>query len=128
MCVKEVILITGRTLKQGSNLENKMSDAYFDAAARCEMNENLLTRIGASVGDAVKVSTRFGEVVVNAEKDDGLPDGHIFIPMGPWANAIVDPDTGGVGTPTFKGVPANIEKTDGAVLSVKDLIARYREG
>jgi len=126
--MNEVTLITGRTIAQGSNLENKMSDAYFDAAARCEMNEDLLTKIGASEGDVVKVSTKFGEVVVNAAKDDGLLGGHIFIPMGPWANAIVDTDTGGVGTPAFKGVPASIEKTDENVLSIKDLIARYREG
>ncbi|VUT27579.1 MAG: formylmethanofuran dehydrogenase subunit D [Candidatus Syntrophoarchaeum sp. GoM_oil] len=125
--MKEVILITGRTLKQGSNLENKMSDDYFDAVARCEMNEGLLNEVGASEGDVVKVSTEFGDVTVNAAKDDGLPEGLAFIPMGPWANAVVDTETGGVGTPGFKGVPASIEKADGAVLNVPDLIALYRE-
>jgi len=41
------------------------------------------------------------------------PDNIVFIPMGTWANAIVDPDTCGCGMPGFKGVPARIEPSMG---------------
>ncbi|HDM36424.1 MAG TPA: tRNA CCA-pyrophosphorylase [Candidatus Syntrophoarchaeum butanivorans] len=125
--MRKVILITGRTIDQGKNLENKMSDEYLDAVARCEMNESLLSEIGATEGDTVRVKTEFGDVVVRAAKDDGLPDGLVFIPMGPWANAVVDTDTGGVGTPGFKGVEATVERTDAPVLPLKELIASYKE-
>jgi formylmethanofuran dehydrogenase subunit D len=29
--------------------------------------------------------------------------------MGPWANAVIDPNTYSTGTPTFKGTPVKVE-------------------
>jgi formylmethanofuran dehydrogenase subunit D len=45
----------------------------------------------------------------------------VFIPMGPWANSLVGPDTGGCGTPQFKGVEVVIEPTDAPVLQIREL-------
>jgi formylmethanofuran dehydrogenase subunit D len=79
--------------------------------------------LGVSEGGNVLVKTKFGEVVVSAKMDAGLPSGVIFIPMGPWANAVVGPDTGGCGTPQFKGVEVEVEETKMAVMDVKELFA-----
>jgi formylmethanofuran dehydrogenase subunit D len=46
--------------------------------------------------------------------------------MGPWANAVIDPDTRGCGMPGFKGVPAEVEATNDRILLMKELIARYK--
>lgn len=121
-------LISGRTLDQGENLENKMSEEYFNAVAVCEMNEKDMERLGISPDENVKVKTNYGEVVVKAKKAKGYPEGIAFIPMGPWANAVVSSNTKGAGMPSFKDLDAEIEKTGEEVLHITDLFRSYREG
>lgn len=122
-----MILISGRTIAQGENLENKMSEEYFNAVAICELNEGDMARLGVSADENVKVKTDYGEVVVKAKKAKGYPEGIAFIPMGPWANALVSANTRGAGMPAYKGLDAVITKTDEAVLYITDLFRKYKE-
>lgn len=122
----KVTLITGRTINQGANLENKTSSDYLEATANCELNSKDIGVLGTNPGCHVRVRTEHGEVVVKLKENNGNPDNIAFIPMGPWANAVVDPDTRGCGMPGFKGVPAEIDATDDKILLMKELIARYK--
>jgi formylmethanofuran dehydrogenase subunit D len=54
-----------------------------------------------------------------------LKEGIAFMPMGPWANALVSGDTHGAGMPSYKGIDAEIEKTGEKVLHVKELMQTY---
>jgi formylmethanofuran dehydrogenase subunit D len=121
----KVTLITGRTINQGANLENKTSSDYLEATAYCELNSKDAGLLGKP-GSNVKVKSRHGEVIVKLKENNGNPDGIAFIPMGPWANAVIDPDTRGCGMPGFKGVPAEVEATNDRILLMKELIARYK--
>lgn len=123
----EANLISGRTAYQGSYLEAKTHKEYFDACAYCELNSGDLEKLGVSEGDKLKVATEFGDVVVYAKANDGNPDGLAFIPMGPWANAVLSPDTHGCGMPGLKGVPAEVEPTDEEPLDMKSLMRTYYE-
>ncbi len=125
MAIK-VKLISGRTIIQGSNVENKTSNEYFFAVARCELNSRMMEMLGVKDGDDVKVKTEFGEVIVKARKCDGNPDYIAFIPMGPWANKVTNPYTGGVGMPGFKGIDAEIMPAAEKTPTMKELIATYR--
>jgi formylmethanofuran dehydrogenase subunit D len=118
----EVEIISGRTLSQGATVEEKLTDEYFKAVNYCELSEEDFNALGLSEGDRVKVKTEFGEVVVFAVKNKDLRKGVAFIPMGPYANMVIDPNTDGTGMPQFKGVKGSVEKTDEKVLSVKELI------
>ncbi len=120
----KVTLITGRTINQGATIENKTSSDYMEATAYCELNSKDIGLLGN--GSNVKVKTAHGDVVVKLKENNGNPDGIAFIPMGPWANAVVDPDTKGCGMPGFKGVPADVEATKDKILLMKELIARYK--
>ncbi len=122
----DAILITGRTINQGATIENKTSPDYQEATAYCELNPNDIRIMGTSPGSCVSVKTDYGNVVVQLKENKGNPDGIAFIPMGPWANAVVNPDTSGCGMPNFKGVPSRIDPTNDKVLSMKELIARYK--
>lgn len=121
----KVTLITGRTVNQGANLENKTSSDYQEATAYCELNSKDIGVLGKS-GEKVRVKTKHGEVVVKLKENNGNPDGLAFIPMGPWANAVVDPDTKGCGMPGFKGIQAEIDVTNDKILLMKELFARYK--
>lgn len=122
----KVKLISGRTIEQGENLEHKMSDEYFQAVAVCELNEKDMEKLGISPDQNVKVKTQYGEVVVKAKKGKGYPEGIAFIPMGPWANAVVSASTRGAGMPAYKGLDAVVTKTDEPVLRITELFARYK--
>ena len=55
--------------------------------------------------------------------EEGPHPGIIFIPMGPWANQVVNPDSQSCGTPTYKGMTAKVEVVmDGKVLDALNLM------
>jgi formylmethanofuran dehydrogenase subunit D len=114
-------MISGRTLAQGAACESKMSPEFFRATSVCSVSEEDHKFLGLSLGKNVQISNGFGQAVLTANKDPGLPPGLVFIPMGPWANVLIGPDTGGCGTPHFKGVEVNVEATNAPVLEIKEL-------
>jgi len=116
-----VELITGRTLDQGATVEEKLSEEYFKAVNYIELSEGDFKSLELKEGDRVRVTTEFGSVVVFARKGE-VPKGLAFIPMGPYANAVIDPSTDGTGMPQFKGVKAKVEKTEEKVKTVKELL------
>lgn len=119
------ILITGRSLEQGKNLETgKFTKGYLDKVAVCEINPEDLKRIGVESGSNVKVKTAYGEVVVKAISSTLTSPGVVFIPMGPWANAIVNPDSQGSGMPTLKGLPCEIKPTTEPIPQIYDLLKK----
>ena len=121
----EVILITGRTIRQGSQIEtNRFSKDYADVAAICFMNPDDMAEIGVKEGSNVKVTTEAGSVVVRASAYKGNPRGLAFIPLGPWANAIIPAKTRSTGMPFFKDLKAIIEPTDEPILPVEEVVSR----
>jgi formylmethanofuran dehydrogenase subunit D len=106
-----VNLISGRSIQQGVAIEGgKEKPAYRTAAGIIELDPSDLKKLGAWKNTNVKVTSDFGSVIVKAtETSQGPHPGLGFIPMGPWANAIIDPNTYSTGMPTFKGVPVKVE-------------------
>ncbi len=117
----KAIMISGRTLAQGAGCECKMSTDFFNAVSVCSLSEDDYKNLGLTEGKNVLIKNGHGSTVFSARIDAGLPPGIIFIPMGPWANVLVGPDTGGCGTPQFKGVEVDVSETDLQVLDVRDL-------
>lgn len=131
----EITLTSGRTIAQGEAMEvGKELDAYTTSAAVCELDPKDMEALGAADGDTVKVSTEAGEVYVRVTKSTQEPHrGLAFIPLGPWANAVIGFDTSSTGMPSFKGVKAVIELSkEQKVLSAKELVreryAKYKKG
>ncbi|NYT00790.1 MAG: hypothetical protein GKB99_03585 [Methanocellales archaeon] len=118
----DVKLISGRSIEQGIQIENKMSSEYCDVAAVCELNEKDISKLGIKDQANVTIKSKFGDVVVRARTDNRNPPGIAFIPIGPWANAVIGPVTGGCGTPQFKGVDVEVMLTFDSVLSIKELL------
>jgi formylmethanofuran dehydrogenase subunit D len=130
----DVTLITGRTIAQGEAIETgKELDAYTDSAGICELDPIDMKKLGAKEGDTLKVSTEVSEVFVKAVKSSQKsPEGLAFIPLGPWANAVIDFDTSSTGMPSFKGVKAVVELAkEQKVLGAKELVrtryAKYKQ-
>jgi formylmethanofuran dehydrogenase subunit D len=127
-----VVLVTGRTIEQGVGKERgKSTRDYVESVSVCYMDPEDMKKLGVKDGVNVQVSTAFGSVVVKAKKSLRVPHpGLIYIPYGPWANVVVDPETHGIGMPTLKGVPATVEPApDKHILSLEELIKQqFRKG
>ena len=107
----QVTLLTGRTIEQGVGKERgKASKEYVESVSVCYMDPEDLKRLGIKEKINIQVSTEHGSVVVKAVKSLRNPHPSvIFIPYGPWANAVVNPETHSIGMPSLKGIPAEVE-------------------
>ena len=104
-------LITGRTTSQGTARHGKKTqNEYVESAAICELDPEDIEKLKIKEGDTVRIKTNYGAVTVRVVISTQTPHpGIIFIPMGPWANEIIGPDTDSIGMPSFKSIPAEIE-------------------
>jgi formylmethanofuran dehydrogenase subunit D len=106
-----VTLITGRTIEQGvSKEQGKASDEYAGTVTTCHIDPQDLKKLKIKENTNIQVTTQHGTITLKATKSPTAPHPNlIFIPYGPWANAIVDPETDSTGMPSLKGIPATIE-------------------
>ena len=126
----EALLTSGRTLKQGRAMElGKLGPEYLKEVSFCEMDKVTLEALGLEEGDPVRVETIHGSIVVASKLDRRAEPGVVFIPCGPYANAVTGPDTEGTGMPDFKSVSAQLFAAKGeSVLDVKELLKQMVEG
>lgn len=120
-----VTLLSGRTIEQGVGKElGKTSQEYFEACSMVYMDGEDMKRLGIKDKANVIVKTPNGSVVLTAFKHPrGSMQGLIYIPYGPWANAICSDVTTSIGMPSFKGTPAEVEPApDSRVLSIEELL------
>lgn len=108
-------LITGRTIQQGVSMEGgKEKPAYTAACGIIELDPEDFKKLGAYRNTNVRVTSEYGSVVVKAvDATQGPHPGLGWIPMGPWANMVVNPNTYSTGMPTFKGTPVEVEVAKG---------------
>jgi formylmethanofuran dehydrogenase subunit D len=118
------ILITGRTIVQGSFVERKNFPAYQEEASSLHMNPVDMLERDLEEGGHVRVRSDFGEVVLKARTRSTLSRGELFICLGPYANHLVGPETSGTGMPDFKTTRVTIEETTDPVPTVADLMKR----
>ncbi len=125
----KVNLITGRNLAQGRAKElGKLSEEYLKSVAICELNSDDLKKIGVSSGQNIKITTDFGNVVVMAKEAKQLLErGSAFMPYGPWAEFLINPETHGTGMPSYKGVEATIKSAQNEkVLTIKEIVKIFK--
>ena len=122
----QVTLLTGRTIEQGVGKESgKQSKEYFESVAVCYLDPEDIKKLGIKEKSQILVSTNHGSVVVKVLKSWRAPHrGIVFIPYGPWANAVVDPETHNIGMPTLKGISAIVEPTTRPILSLEAFLKK----
>ncbi len=125
----EAVLTSGRTLKQGRAMElGKLGPEYHKEVAYCEMDKITLDALGLEEGEPVRVETLHGSVVVTSKLDRRAEPGIVFIPCGPYSNAVIGSDTEGTGMPDFKSVTAQLfAAKDEKVLEVEELLKQIVE-
>ena len=121
----KVTLLTGRTIDQGVGKEaGKGTREYFESTTMCYLDKEDMKKLGIKNNTNIEVTTPNGSVVLRAVRHPrGAMPGLIYIPYGPWANAIVSNETTSIGMPSFKGTPAEIEAVhEKPILTLKELL------
>ncbi len=128
MASLEVVLLTGRTRRQGVGLEaGKLSEIYFEATTQIRLDAKDIKKLKIEPGDTVEVTTEHGSIVLRAELAPRASEGIGFIPYGPWANCIIGGDTDSTGMPTMKGLKAKVTPAPNKqVLTLKELLSSMR--
>ena len=124
----QISLLTGRTIDQGTSKEyGKLTNEYFESVTICQLDPEDMERLGIKENDNVRVTTQFGSVTIKAIESTKAPHPKIaFIPYGPWANLVMDPQTHGSGMPSLKGIPAEITPApDEEVLTLAELLTTH---
>jgi formate dehydrogenase major subunit len=78
------VLITGRQLEHWHTGSMTRRATVLDAAepeATVAMNGRELARIGGAPGGLVHIASRRGAIALRARRDDGMPDGAVFVPF-----------------------------------------------
>jgi formate dehydrogenase major subunit len=78
------VLITGRQLEHWHTGSMTRRAGVLDALepeATVSLHGAELARLGLQAGDAVTVQSRRGQVCLRARRDDGMPEGSVFIPF-----------------------------------------------
>lgn len=81
----------------------------MQAVVRAEMSGPDMERLGLSEGQYVRIVNIDGRVEMPVFMGN-LPNGMLFIPMGPEANRLIGHDTQGKGMPSYKGQKVEVEK------------------
>jgi formate dehydrogenase major subunit len=110
------ILSTGRQLEHwhtGSMTRRSQVLDAIEPTASAQLSRGTIARLGIKPGDMVRVSTRRGEVELQARQDDAVPDGVVFIPFAyveAAANLLTNPALDPFGKiPEFKYCAAKVE-------------------
>jgi formylmethanofuran dehydrogenase subunit D len=122
-----LILLTGRTIDQGVGKESgKSTKLYFDSTTMCYMDETDMNKLGLRNNDHILATTQEGSVVLRAVKHPrGAMPGMIYIPYGPWANAICSSKTTSIGMPSFKGTPVEVKPAlNQPILTLEELLKK----
>ena len=125
-----VLVLTGRTIDQGRGKEmGKLSDVYLKDVTQCQIDPKDMKALKLRQNTNVKVTTKFGSVVLRAVKSlRGPHPKMIFIAYGPWASVISDPETHGSGMPSLKGMSGELELAPNEkLLTLQELVNQLKE-
>ena len=110
--VQTMILIAGRTSKQGTSLNvGKLEPEYREVTSTVEMNADDMAKLGLKAGDSVRLRSHAGEVVVRCKdrKVTDLPAGVLFMAYGPSSSQLMDGDTAANGMALSKKIGVEVE-------------------
>ncbi len=110
MAVKRLILIPGRTTKQGQLINRgKDTEQYQELVQTLQMNPEDMAELGVQDGSTVRVRTEFGEAVFRCRSAKDMPRGLMFVPYSPLTSRLMGGHTHGTGMPTSKGWEVEVE-------------------
>ncbi len=109
----KILLIAGRSLKQGTGLNlGKDSPEYREAVTTVELSAADMARLGVQESDAVLLTNAHGTATARCRRGD-LPEGMAFIAYGPASSALMGTETQASGMPSSKQMDVTVRPAGG---------------
>lgn len=106
----KLILITGRTTKQGTGISaGKGLADYRETVTLVDLSPADMARFRLDEGDTVRLRTRYGEATARCRRQE-LPEGLAFMAFGPAAGRLVGSETHTSGMPDSKAFEVELER------------------
>ncbi|MHA1915167.1 MAG: molybdopterin dinucleotide binding domain-containing protein [Promethearchaeota archaeon] len=87
--------------------------------AICILNPEDVKKLNLTPSLNLKLTTKYGEVVVKIKEKKDIPPGTVLMPVSIWANLITGISNGQL---VFKNIKVNAETVRDDVLDIKDLL------
>ncbi len=109
MASRKLILITGRSTKQGTGISLGKEQTDYDAATSVvELCQADMTALGLANGSLVQLKSAHGEITVKCRAED-LPAGMAFMAFGPLTGQLIGGETHLSGMPDSKNFEVELE-------------------
>ncbi len=104
----KLLLVTGRSLKQGTGLNmGKHSSEYLQEVGTVELSAGDMARLNVRDGDEVQLVSSQGQATALCRKAD-LPEGMGFIAYGPASSLLMGTETEATGMPGSKHLEVQV--------------------
>ena len=118
----KLVLNTGRSIDQGKTRHDKFTKEYKDATDVAFFNKKDMEEANLVGGEVVSLSTYGGKVNVIAKESKYVDGGMVFVPLGPYANALVPMETKD-GSPYYKSLDVSAVRSMGKPTELEELFA-----
>lgn len=116
----KLVLNTGRSIDQGKTRHDKFTDEYRKATAIALFNKRDMDQASLIEGDVVSLSTYGGSVRLVAKESKYVNEGIVFVPLGPYANALIPEETKD-GSPFYKSLHVSVSRSGEASTTWEEL-------
>jgi len=106
----KLVLNTGRSIDQGRTRHDKFTEEYKNATASAFFNKKDMEEANLVEGVVVSLSTYGGKVSIIAKESKYVDEGVVFVPLGPYANALIPMETKD-GSPFYKSLDVSIVRS-----------------
>ncbi len=109
MASRQLVLITGRSTKQGTGISlGKEQAEYGEATTVVELSRADMAGLGIASGEMVRLKSAHGEILVKCRAED-LPEGMAFMAFGPLTGQLIGGETHLSGMPDSKNFQVELE-------------------
>ena len=121
------ILNTIRDLSHDQLREFALGDdlSLIENLAIAFFNPDDFKRLGLSENSNVKLSTKYGEIVVKCKASETISPNTITMPVSIWANQITGTENSML---IYKNISVFVEKTNESVLTIDQILNKLKEG
>jgi len=88
------------------------------------LNPNDFDKLGLVKSLHIKLSNKYGDVIISQVRDEKVPEGIVLMPVSIWSNQITGVENGNI---IYKDLKVEVEPTRDPILQFKDLIAKIKK-
>ena len=121
----ELLLNTQRKIDYDQARENTFGDnnSLKEKLAIGLINTDDFKKLNLTANERVKLTSKYGNVIVSIKKDENIPQNTIVMPVGIWSNQITGIENGLLFT---KNVEVSIEATSEPISTITELISKIK--